>query len=205
MILVFTVTPCNSHAPRERVSWNGKPVQPWCYRLRHAPRERVSWNRKINFWFQVSSRHAPRERVSWNGKPVQPWCYRLVTLHVSVWVEMPRIRLRIVPHIVTLHVSVWVEMFKQSLSNSNVSSRSTWACELKFNSSTAYSSYPKSRSTWACELKFLKKRTSRLQNSHAPRERVSWNFFHLAQMKLHHVTLHVSVWVEILQDGETAF
>ena len=54
--------------------------------------------------------HAPRERVSWNARyksvPIKCW----VTLHVSVWVEIQFSRCQ--------------EIFQPS--------RSTWACELKF-------------------------------------------------------------------------
>ena len=103
-------------------------------------------------------------------------CYRRVTLHVSVWVEIFGLINALVSTIpVTLHVSVWVEihLFCQRLNR--LSSRSTWACELKC---------PKLSLLW----RFLR---------HAPRERVSWNSDDGLLVCAVIVTLHVSVWVEI--------
>ena len=54
--------------------------------------------------------HAPRERVSWNEEEVE----------------------RLKEELVTLHVSVWVEMFGVEKKSSLPQSRSTWACELKW-------------------------------------------------------------------------
>ena len=76
--------------------------------------------------------HAPRERVSWNADCVVTISSALVTLHVSVWVEIPqyscnvatflghaprervswnpKIGFAITNSVVTLHVSVWVEI-----------------------------------------------------------------------------------------------
>ena len=54
-------------------------------------------------------------------------------------------------------------------------SRSTWACELKFEEYHTYSSQCLSRSTWACELKFCLYSIFYVAYCHAPRERVSWN------------------------------
>ena len=121
-----------------------------------------------------------------------------VTLHVSVWVEMktlliwasrfwshaPRERVSwnclsrqyIFYYIVTLHVSVWVEI--------HVYVTILW--------------YFRSRSTWACELKFPVWPLLSEYSSHAPRERVSWNVFMSFNSPLLNVTLHVSVWVEML-------
>ena len=99
-------------------------------------------------------------------------------------------------------------------------SRSTWACELKFQPyhlssvhktvtlhvsvwveilrSSILSNAVMSRSTWACELKLLSEYSRAKVNCHAPRERVSWNFqFDLCCQNIPEVTLHVSVWVEI--------
>ena len=76
--------------------------------------------------------HAPRERVSWNRGGAAPTTITPVTLHVSVWVEIT----------------------KKFLTKAMRSSRSTWACELKF-------------ALWC---------TKRNIKGHAPRERVSWNF-----------------------------
>ena len=76
----------------------------------HAPRERVSWNVTYLLYTVFHCRHAPRERVSWNHKVRWLVSLLLVTLHVSVWVEITRM--------------VNVE--------DNKKSRSTWACELKY-------------------------------------------------------------------------
>ena len=105
---------------------------------------------------------------------------------------------------VTLHVSVWVEMQKLCSLFSSVSghaprervswnleqlyndkhhawSRSTWACELKYLRGL-YVFLPKtSRSTWACELKSIRA------------------FLEISRAS---VTLHVSVWVEIIKIGK---
>ena len=138
-------------------------------------------------------------------------------------------------------MSVWVEMSKVVVNLFFILSRSTWACELKYGSSSLLSHgsvvtlhvsvwveiqrplklYDKiwSRSTWACELKSLVSGVFHVLNSHAPRERVSWNLTMLNNWRNERshaprervswndflkgvvtdsgVTLHVSVWVEI--------
>ena len=163
--------------------------------------------------------HAPRERVSWNSTLSGKERNKPVTLHVSVWVEILNRKGVIMCFMVTLHVSVWVEMRYLSISSVMLVSRSTWACELKFNVRWNYVIISMSRSTWACELKYgclchaqsfcghaPRERVSwnsavEVCNSaaagHAPRERVSWNrpWWHL--WRPIRVTLHVSVWVEI--------
>ena len=121
------------HAPRERVSWNlflplllilhkvTLHVSVWVEIIdknhssdfvnRHAPRERVSWNfniRQLELYLQC---HAPRERVSWNLTLRRQTKEKMVTLHVSVWVEMKIFTILTAPEMVTLHVSVWVEIF----------------------------------------------------------------------------------------------
>ena len=76
-------------------------------------------------------------------------------------------------------------------------SRSTWACELKCRQLGVWFSNaghaPRERVSWN------NWDTSALcvENSHAPRERVSWNLIVHLLNRLHKVTLHVSVWVEI--------
>ena len=196
--IISTSVDFNGHAPRERVSWNV-----WCAtQIRelqgHAPRERVSWNCLQKSFCRLcqSSRstwacelkcektgklsdfkgHAPRERVSWNilmashitmqivTLHVSVWVeifnakskssHVLVTLHVSVWVEMKLFTVFTSAEMVTLHVSVWVEIQKFVANSWLFSSRSTWACELKCNIFTIYCLSLSSRSTWACELKF---------------------------------------------------
>ena len=120
--------------------------------------------------------HAPRERVSWNfstkksGKRTAK-----VTLHVSVWVEISVSEDGTVVANVTLHVSVWVEIFDKLYKATPDESRSTWACELKWQACIGCVRMP----------------------CHAPRERVSWNSKELYRAQSDFVTLHVSVWVEI--------
>ena len=143
--------------------------------------------------------HAPRERVSWNRSEIGDRQRCQVTLHVSVWVEIS-----------SLSFAVWV--FK---------SRSTWACELKCTINnliaekihvtlhvsvwveivlrcsliTATACHaPRERVSWNFGLDFLVS----LMFCHAPRERVSWNLTVRLSSRLQNVTLHVSVWVEIL-------
>ena len=122
----------------------------------------------------------------------------IVTLHVSVWVEIPE----------------WTNIFKLN------SSRSTWACELKFKNELLKmplkSHAPRERVSWnspiiSFEISFrvtlhvsvwveIDVSFDQYANldSHAPRERVSWNFKALQDVVLESVTLHVSVWVEML-------
>ena len=123
-----------------------------------------------------------------------------VTLHVSVWVEIPDTIDEQVMNFVTLHVSVWVEICKEFYKNFKYPchaprERVSWnpprKIRLRLSEVTLhvsvwvemlattfpFSSTLKSRSTWACELKC----------SHA-----------LVFRLKHAVTLHVSVWVEIL-------
>ena len=122
-----------------------------------------------------------------------------VTLHVSVWVEMYNRLVAVDGNYVTLHVSVWVEIWQRGRTLKTMTSRSTWACELKLKYPFISCSHTASRSTWACELKYFVKwytqdknrsRSTwacelkywrvvwyRNRNSHAPRERVSWNCF----------------------------
>ena len=144
----------------------------------HAPRERVSWNNEQNFKVATLQRHAPRERVSWNEKFPTIETIFDVTLHVSVWVEICELYVCRNGAGVTLHVSVWVEIHHSVLLFYRHTSRSTWACELK----CAWEPFPRwpipSRSTWACELKWFLS-------------------FYPHQSDI--VTLHVSVWVEMLE------
>ena len=82
--------------------------------------------------YSIFLRHAPRERVSWN------YCNYIIT-HSRM---------------VTLHVSVWVEIFYIPEIRKTGLSRSTWACELKWRVHVCMYICMWSRSTWACELKF---------------------------------------------------
>ena len=116
-------------------------------------------------------------------------------------------------------MSVWVEIEYYICYGDYKSSRSTWACELKCLAEDVAKPRPPSRSTWACELKFIKLSYSSWvlshaprervswnaccawsdvhNNGHAPRERVSWNYMFCWCVWIFHVTLHVSVWVEM--------
>ena len=165
---------------------------------RHAPRERVSWNRRFLNEDVLEERHAPRERVSWNSRFHHETTRQLVTLHVSVWVE--------------IYYQPWAMGIYRS--------RSTWACELKSEDYCKGRHCKLSRSTWACELKFSMGTIRVHPSRHAPRERVSWNWYlwislmtplrsrstWACELKSFwdrgieedgNVTLHVSVWVEI--------
>ena len=56
--------------------------------------------------------------------------------------------------VVTLHVSVWVEIYPSVMIRKKCPmSRSTWACELKYLTFDDGKLLTMSRSTWACELK----------------------------------------------------
>ena len=98
------------HAPRERVSWNKQGIKKRDFEDRHAPRERVSWNENSAMQVDFSGSHAPRERVSWNRSSRKQNGKLVVTLHVSVWVEIKFFGVYISEQTVTLHVSVWVEI-----------------------------------------------------------------------------------------------
>ena len=108
---------------------------------------------KVAFYLLLAYRHAPRERVSWNW-----FCRNFKNQRY-----------------VTLHVSVWVEILTVLCLRPAYPSRSTWACELKWQNYRRSAIVSKSRSTWACELKSLVQYIKDLLWCHAPRERVSWN------------------------------
>ena len=97
--------------------------------------------------------------------------------------------------------STWaceLKFLKQARKAKIVQSRSTWACELKCSTHSANRGKSASRSTWACELKYTNSVLALCVYRHAPRERVSWNSPYVNNFKSPCVTLHVSVWVEIL-------
>ena len=84
-------------------------------------------------------------------------------------------------------------------------SRSTWACELKckflqFNRSKC-SHAPRERVSWNAYIRRYDEEIMR----HAPRERVSWNNQDSRGERVAYVTLHVSVWVEIIVLGLAKF
>ena len=154
----------------------------------------IHWICKIKFTIR---RHAPRERVSWNLIHSFFFLNLIVTLHVSVWVEIKNS---------CNYSSIWRSRstwacelkYKMMLKLAKTcKSRSTWACELKLRSFIPMNIYQSSRSTWACELKLSSLCQMIYLKRHAPRERVSWNAILSIMKILYFVTLHVSVWVEI--------
>ena len=149
-------------------------------------------------YFEVfDASHAPRERVSWNWWGLYLVHCLTVTLHVSVWVEI-LMSYTIIISIVSR--STWaceLKLWRNWVCLRMISSRSTWACELKYVGEEEDKTEYASRSTWACELKSLRDSTSLAWICHAPRERVSWNWFLVGIERPRMVTLHVSVWVEI--------
>ena len=109
-------------------------------------------NQDFPFLFEC---HAPRERVSWNENI--DITFDVTTSHA------PRERVS------------WNANFYNSI-GVNAKSRSTWACELKYNGDSV---------------------SPERSGGHAPRERVSWNKIVIFIISPLRVTLHVSVWVEI--------
>ena len=99
--------------------------------------------------------------------------------------------------LVTLHVSVWVEIKIWLIKFRSLQSRSTWACELKLISSGHWAPTnghaPRERVSWNVPTNKLGIK----EECHAPRERVSWNTSAEKIAEKLAVTLHVSVWVEI--------
>ena len=114
--------------------------------------------------------------MSWNGDGIAVSPIAAVTLHVSVWVEIVMKHQSTMFYFVTLHVSVWVEIQGKADRVYQYRSRSTWACELKYQKPLMNRWWTLSRSTWACELKLS---------------------YYEINLNLAKVTLHVSVWVEI--------
>ena len=75
---------------------------------------------------------------------------------MSVWVEIPIVIDVSSPTVVTLHVSVWVEMLHFRYHNTGKKSRSTWACELKLGlalqTMQASRHAPRERVSWNKQL-----------------------------------------------------
>ena len=98
--------------------------------------------------------------------------------------------------------STWaceLKSIQTRLSTGNEVSRSTWACELKWSVSSGWKATGSSRSTWACELKSCSPRSDLVRLA----SRSTW----ACELKYApktisgaggRVTLHVSVWVEIV-------
>ena len=122
-------------------------------------------------------RHAPRERVSWNLLIRSQDNVILVTLHVSVWVEIKSLKSLTVTlkesrstwacelkflstftqtflHYVTLHVSVWVEISLRSTSRTRKKVTLHVSVWVEISLTVVGSQLRMSRSTWACELKY---------------------------------------------------
>ena len=123
-----------------------------------------------------------------------------VTLHVSVWVEILNFRKFHITSNVTLHVSVWVEMFSMIFTRLSILSRSTWACELKWqwccNAENPWS-VTLHVSVWV-EMNFYLTRCRKLLVTlHVSVWVEIWPIFWYLTQKI--VTLHVSVWVEIVK------
>ena len=163
---------------------------------------RSTWACELKYFGEVgdaaTTSHAPRERVSWNEIVGNVYDNPEVTLHVSVWVEILTRAISRKLKSVTLHVSVWVEMVSAvsgiwSVVSHAPRERVSWndnpeQSELTFGVTLHVSVWvemtntlfavieSRSRSTWACELKFAECVYPGWGRSHAPRERVSWNF-----------------------------
>ena len=209
----------NGHAPRERVSWNfplGILNDTWSVTLHVSVwveiylkgaypiefKSRSTWACELKFSLYHSPIkllcHAPRERVSWNVTTIASQPLLLVTLHVSVWVEMLSTRWYFRPLYVTLHVSVWVEIAHILAIQLHVighapRERVSWnfryihfivkkfvtlhvSVWVEIRRSFHWKFHSESRSTWACELKsYGSPSYIRCIACHAPRERVSWN------------------------------
>ena len=120
----------------------------------HAPRERVSWNYNVLFFIWNWYRHAPRERVSWNFSVSVENGLRNPSR--STWaceLKWQKCEVEHQQEIVTLHVSVWVEMACCLFCGNGWLSRSTWACELKCFASALLSTAatchaPRERVSW---------------------------------------------------------
>ena len=123
-----------------------------------------------------------------------------VTLHVSVWVEIHYRSPHNHQFQVTLHVSVWVEIDSTAIAYYSFTSRSTWACELKWNYLQFLIRRKWSRSTWACELKSSFIFPIIIWGSSRSTWACELKYFDLQNLPYcHRVTLHVSVWVEIFR------
>ena len=155
---------------------------------------------EAHFFYKGVTSHAPRERVSWN-------VFSKILLDVPSG-HAPRERVSWNSCASLSRVSrcssrsTWaceLKYARRGNSRRNLSSRSTWACELKCTSPMGDPCAHWSRSTWACELKSVGRSTPRKVVGHAPRERVSWNDKYVICGYRIPVTLHVSVWVEIWQ------
>ena len=145
----------DSHAPRERVSWNWKSSD----KIKKRSWSRSTWACELKWTYRWRwggiRRHAPRERVSWNISPKK--IVQLSNASRSTWACELK----------------FLVCFFQCLVKT---SRSTWACELKCRYSRQLSlrflrHAPRERVSWN-DAQLLQKKAI---FGHAPRERVSWN------------------------------
>ena len=140
---------------REAVSWNKIVLNFVIFFTRQPLREAVSWN-LIEFFLVLSEYGQPlREAVSWNV-----WVLR----HTQIVSSRQPLREAVSWNTcggrsinttrVSLFVRLWVEMQNiLTLLLSELSSASSWGCELKYVGGTNLSTEATSASSWGCELK----------------------------------------------------
>ena len=121
------------HAPRERVSWN----TPFGRVSLRTTASRSTWACELKYTNSVLALCVYPSRSTWAcelkfcHECIDPY-WQIVTLHVSVWVEIGCNVATTKMLFVTLHVSVWVEIVYLVNTIFVILSRSTWACELKY-------------------------------------------------------------------------
>ena len=215
------------HAPRERVSWNfifpdsfvwefvTLHVSVWVEMLGAAmesgvTESRSTWACELKFFNVSSSVLVKVSRSTWacELKYRLPNHRRLRRPSRSTWACELKLLIKnngknISSHAPRERVS-WNSFLHLFIPYGKMS-RSTWACELKLMSNVQVDSKDVSRSTWACELKYLIDKYKGSSCCHAPRERVSWNHRFIGFIVFNNVTLHVSVWVEIVNIGFCCF
>ena len=118
--------------------------------------------------------------MSWNSEIGLSDLNNLVTLHVSVWVEMKKSDEPSNTDLVTLHVSVWVEimcvMYAVKFMKSHAPrERVSWNEPNINQPTTATGHAPRERVSW----NYDSVQPDVEYKSHAPRERVSWNYYWL--------------------------
>ena len=144
----------------------------WC----HAPRERVSWN--VTLGFALHTMHASRSTWACELKSVNGVFHVLTSCHA------PRER---------VSWNLWRILQKLQTLRHAPRERVSWNIETCKILLCIESHAPRERVSWNlhCWTVFPWIR------GHAPRERVSWNAPTPRLYFWTHVTLHVSVWVEI--------
>ena len=197
-----------SHAPRERVSWNRGGAAPttitpvtlhvsvWVeitkkFLTKAMRSSRSTWACELKFALWCTKRnikgHAPRERVSWNNTSKTSRDCASVTLHVSVWVE---IFILDILYTAFTSRSTWaceLKCVRMPLADHSERSRSTWACELKFQKSYNYTLFITSRSTWACESIFVSTQDLSILNNTNNRLTKVGRYFYTQILYIFHV------------------